>query len=97
MDNSYDNEFDQNASDNHLDQPPDSSEPSDSFDNTILENSLSLRTYNLLIGVLLLLGFGLNYLLCHYYSAVFMHWSPLLVGSGYLSDHRYIQRHSAGS
>ena len=46
-------------------------------------DELSLRAYNMLIGVILLYGFVVNYFMCKYFTNVFAEWNFTLVVIGY--------------
>ena len=46
-------------------------------------DDLSLRAYNMLIGVILLYGFVMNYFMCVWFTNVFAEWNITLVLIGY--------------
>lgn len=46
-------------------------------------SELSLRAYNLIIGLVLLWGFAINILMCKFCTKTFMSWNPIAVVIGY--------------
>lgn len=47
------------------------------------KGNLSIRAYNLVIGLVLLWGFGVNMLMCTFCTDIFMSWNPVTVVIGY--------------
>lgn len=49
-----------------------------------LYSSISQRAYNVIIGITLLWGFMINFILCKYFWQVFLEWDTMAVVIGYL-------------
>lgn len=47
------------------------------------EGQLSIRAYNLVIGLVLLWGFGVNMIMCTFCADIFLGWNPVAVIIGY--------------
>ncbi len=51
--------------------------------NNYEENRLSIRKYNLTIGLVLLWGFAVNAFMCMFFTDVFLTWNPVAILIGY--------------
>lgn len=48
-------------------------------------NELSIRAYNIAIGLILLWGFLINIIMCVFCTEIFMQWNPVAIVIGYLA------------
>ena len=48
-------------------------------------NELSIRAYNIAIGLILLWGFIINIIMCVCCTEIFMQWNPVAIVIGYLA------------
>ena len=53
-----------------------------------MNRELSSKTYNTIIGLILLWGFAVNAIMCTFFQDVFSSWNPTAVLIGYFVDNR---------
>ncbi len=50
------------------------------------QKEMSLRAYNIAIGLILLWGFVINFIMCAFFQDTFMSWNPIAVIVGYFTS-----------